>query len=109
MRHAESIGQIKEPRSRPTTFERGRVCGVRGCGTRLSIYNPSRFCAVHEHCLMLLEPTSRLRRQPVIERHCANDDCGAAFLTQNQSRLYCSDHCRRAAYALRHHLRQRAA
>ncbi len=30
------------------TFAEGRVCAAEGCTTRLSIYNPWRFCWQHE-------------------------------------------------------------
>ena len=29
-------------------FRKGRVCSEDGCGTRLSLYNPGKFCALHE-------------------------------------------------------------
>jgi hypothetical protein len=29
-------------------FTSGRVCNEPGCGTRLSIYNDGRYCALHE-------------------------------------------------------------
>jgi len=31
----------------PVTMPRGRVCAESGCATRLSIYNPEPFCALH--------------------------------------------------------------
>lgn len=29
------------------TYKEGRVCAARGCPTRLSVYNKSRYCWVH--------------------------------------------------------------
>ncbi|HEX7168161.1 MAG TPA: hypothetical protein VF230_14375 [Acidimicrobiales bacterium] len=29
-------------------FGKGRVCGEDGCGTRLSLYNPGKYCSLHE-------------------------------------------------------------
>jgi len=29
-------------------FAKGRVCVYDGCGTVLSVYNPTRFCSQHE-------------------------------------------------------------
>ena len=31
----------------PRRFAPGRVCGRRGCGTKLSVYNDGYFCSVH--------------------------------------------------------------
>jgi hypothetical protein len=30
------------------TYPPGRVCRAEGCGTRLSVYNPTDTCAIHE-------------------------------------------------------------
>ena len=30
------------------TYARGRVCRAGGCGTVLSVYNPTSFCALHQ-------------------------------------------------------------
>jgi hypothetical protein len=39
----------RDPDARPNrTFEPGRTCVVRGCETRLSIYNRSDACSLHE-------------------------------------------------------------
>ena len=32
----------------PPLYPRGRICAHLGCGTRLSIYNESPYCALHE-------------------------------------------------------------
>jgi hypothetical protein len=31
------------------TYGRGRTCMVEGCDTRLSLYNPSAQCSLHDH------------------------------------------------------------
>ena len=42
-------GVVAGPLPRPTpTYPPGRVCRVKGCSTRLSVYNPTDTCAVHE-------------------------------------------------------------
>jgi hypothetical protein len=39
-------------RCRPSsTFGRRRVCAAPGCPTRLSIYNPTTRCSIHDHPL----------------------------------------------------------
>lgn len=30
------------------TFTQGRVCREDGCGTHLSLYNPGKYCSLHE-------------------------------------------------------------
>lgn len=30
------------------TYPKGRVCAQPGCDTRLSMYNPEEYCALHE-------------------------------------------------------------
>jgi hypothetical protein len=42
-------GVLAGPLPRPTpTYPPGRVCRVKGCSTRLSVYNPTDTCAIHE-------------------------------------------------------------
>ena len=77
------------------TYARDRVCRAGDCGTVLSAYNPSSFCALHER--PLLRPR-RARRQAA-ERACEN--CAASFETARQMQRYCSDRCRMAAFARR--------
>jgi hypothetical protein len=31
------------------TYGRGRTCTVEGCCTRLSLYNPTARCSLHDH------------------------------------------------------------
>ena len=35
-------------RPRTPTYPPGRVCRTKGCRTRLSVYNPTDLCAIHE-------------------------------------------------------------
>ena len=42
-------GVVAGPLRPPTpTYPPGRVCRVKGCSTRLSVYNPTDTCAIHE-------------------------------------------------------------
>jgi hypothetical protein len=42
-------GVLAGPLPHPSpTYPPGRVCRVKGCSTRLSIYNPTDTCAIHE-------------------------------------------------------------
>ena len=75
----------------------GRVCAEPGCGTVLSMYNPSSRCAVHQRRGDVV-PLRRLESQEV-ERSCLH--CGALFLTTNPRRKYCSARCRSHAFAER--------
>jgi hypothetical protein len=81
--------------ARVRTYARGRTCRAAGCGTVLSAYNPSSFCALHESAL---PRPRRARRQPV-ERAC--EHCGASFETAREKRRFCSDRCRMADFARR--------
>ena len=38
---------LNGPHRPPRTFQQGRVCAESDCGTRLSIYNESRYCSLH--------------------------------------------------------------
>ena len=79
-------------------YERGRVCDEPGCDTRLSIYNPSPFCALHT-----VKASAALRRaasrSPLEERACGS--CGSLFATSNPRRRYCGDPCRLKAWTQR--------
>jgi hypothetical protein len=47
--HAIGAGIVTPPRARPVRrFGQGRTCRAAGCSTRLSVYNASPFCWVHE-------------------------------------------------------------
>ena len=78
-------------------YREGRVCAEPGCGTVLSVYNPSSRCAVHQRRGDVI-PLRRLESQEV-ERGCSQ--CGAPFLTTNPRRKYCSARCRSHAFAER--------
>jgi hypothetical protein len=48
-RHENVLGVLAGPLPRPSpTYPPGRVCRVKGCSTRLSVYNPTDTCAIHE-------------------------------------------------------------
>lgn len=46
------------------TYREGRVCAAKGCGARLSIYNPSTLCWQHEpvRVYSVRAPRKRQRR-----------------------------------------------
>jgi hypothetical protein len=45
----EWIGASRVLSGRPLrTYGRGRVCAARGCRTRLSSYNPTKSCCIHD-------------------------------------------------------------
>ncbi len=50
--------------ARPPSYAGGRVCAQRSCGTRLSIYNPDPYCALHS----LPIAVERRRRRPGVDR-----------------------------------------
>lgn len=81
-------------------YGRGRICARPGCSTRLSVYNPSSYCAAH---LPVAPPIGRVQRYcgPVSERRCAYDGCDVAFRSSNARRRYCSQRCRMAAFQRR--------
>jgi hypothetical protein len=64
------------------TYARGRICRADGCGTVLSAYNPSSFCALHERAL----PRPRRARRQASERIC--ESCGASFETANEKQRH---------------------
>ena len=76
----------------------GRVCGKPGCDTRLSIYNPLPFCALHA-VQVNAAPRRAASRSPLEERACGS--CGGLFATSNPRRRYCSDACRMKAWTQR--------
>lgn len=42
-------GKLAQPLQRPSpSYPLGRVCRAKGCSTRLSVYNPTDTCAIHE-------------------------------------------------------------
>ena len=83
--------------SRVRRYQSGRICGHSECDTVLSVYNPSRYCAVHAQLGI-----GRRRRgveHRTVEVACAH--CGSQFETANTHRKFCSDRCRMAAFARR--------
>ena len=104
-----TIAEIKQPGGKPAVYARDRTCAADNCGTRLSIYNPSAFCALHDHGRAAPDETSRPAiHKAVMERRCAYDKCGVLFLATNSRRAYCSDHCR-AAMSQQRRVERRAA
>ncbi len=83
--------------NRVRSYQSGRICAHAECGTILSIYNPSKFCTVHAR----LAAGERRRGAPRPIREVACEQCGTVFETGNQSRKFCSDRCRMAAFARR--------
>ena len=79
-------------------FARGRVCDVPGCDTRLSIYNPSPFCALHAVNGVVV-PRQAASLRPLEEHVCGR--CDNLFGTHNPRRVYCSDACRMKAWMQR--------
>lgn len=95
------VSQTKRVRS----YQEGRICAHAACGTILSIYNPSKYCTVHA----ALGAGGRRRGLPQPIREVACEHCGTVFATGNQTRKYCSDRCRMAAFARRKRAALRAA
>ena len=87
------------------SHEGGRVCAHADCGTVLSIYNATEYCALHAHAA----PDRRQRSQELLVREVVCAHCGTAFETTNRSRTYCSDRCRMAAFARRKRAALRSA
>ncbi len=46
----------------PKVHERNRTCALPGCGARLSIYNSSDVCALHESAGPILRPPATVGR-----------------------------------------------
>ena len=90
--------------NRVRSYQSGRVCAHADCGTILSIYNPSKYCAVHAR----LAANGRRRGTPSPVREVACAQCGAVFETGNHARKFCSDRCRMAAFARRKRAKVRA-
>ena len=84
---------------KPMTYACDRICAADNCETRLSIYNPSAYCVLHDHSRV--KTTRPAEPKPVFERHCAYEKCGVLFSTTNPRRVYCSERCRQAAFLQR--------
>jgi endogenous inhibitor of DNA gyrase (YacG/DUF329 family) len=89
---------------RVRSYRGGRICAHAGCGTILSIYNPSKYCTVHAS----LGTGGRRRGMPSPIREVACQQCGTVFETSNRARRFCSDRCRMAAFARRKRATSRA-
>ena len=68
-------GVLAGPLRPPTpTYPHGRVCRAKGCRTRLSVYNPTDTCAIHEERRPFHQPSGWGRmakdapRRPMEER-----------------------------------------
>ena len=96
LRRQASVGRRVSGTAAVSKYAEGRVCALHGCATVLSVYNGSRFCALHERARTV---RSRCALRPPAERTCPN--CGVAFESANERRRYCSDRCRMAAFARR--------
>ncbi len=85
------------------TYGLGRVCAVEGCGTRLSAYNPSDVCALHNGAWQNAgdHGARKAVRRDEITRRCAYEGCGREFTTTNPAKRYCSDACRMRAFQAR--------
>lgn len=100
---ANSLGRRRHGALTPVrTFGNGRVCSAEGCGTLLSLYNPSDMCAIHEHRVARIEDApSRRLLGPLRTVECALSECTSTFTTRNPRRKYCSDSCRMKAFQRR--------
>ena len=83
--------------NRVRSYQSGRICEHAECGTILSVYNTAKFCTVHAK----LAAGGRRRGAPRPNREVACEQCGTVVETGNQSRKFCSDRCRMAAFARR--------
>jgi hypothetical protein len=89
--------------SKTRTYGAGRTCIIEGCGTRLSAYNPSHTCAVHDGFWTEDARRGSRRSAPREEmtRRCSFERCGREFTSANPARRYCSDACRMKAFQAR--------
>jgi hypothetical protein len=88
---------------RTKTYGQGRVCIVSGCETRLSAYNPSSICALHNGAWKdeLKRSARKQRPREEMTRYCSFEPCGREFVTSNPAKKYCSDACRMKAFQAR--------
>jgi hypothetical protein len=85
------------------TYGGGRTCTVAGCETRLSTYNPSNICALHNGGWKdeLKRPSRKQRMREEMTRYCSFEPCSREFVTSNPAKKYCSDACRMKAFQAR--------
>ncbi|MEZ5126423.1 MAG: hypothetical protein R2826_09275 [Thermoleophilia bacterium] len=97
------LRSASEGTTKTRTYGVGRTCIVEGCGTRLSAYNPSRTCALHEG--MWREDNRRGSRRSApreeVTRRCSFEGCGREFTSANPAKRYCCDACRMKAFQAR--------
>lgn len=97
------LHSLAEGMSKTRTYGVGRTCMVDGCGTRLSAYNPSRTCALHDGLWQedYHRSSRRTSQREEIARRCSFEPCGREFSTTNPAKRYCSDACRMKAFQAR--------
>ena len=62
-------GVVAGPLRPPTpTYPPGRVCRAKGCRTRLSVYNPTDTCAIHEERRPFHQNSGRRKAKDVPRR-----------------------------------------
>lgn len=98
-----SLYSVADGTSKTRTYGAGRTCSVEGCGTRLSAYNPSRTCALHDGVWREEARRSSRRSAPreEVTRRCSFDGCGREFTSSNPAKRYCCDACRMKAFQAR--------
>ena len=98
-----SLFRTSDDMLKTRTYGLGRICDVEGCGTRLSAYNPSSVCALHDGAWQ--DDAHRFARQTdrrdELSRRCAFASCGHEFTTTNPAKKYCCDACRMRAFQAR--------
>jgi hypothetical protein len=87
-----------------SVFGRGRICAAAGCGTILSVYNPSSCCVVHDEGQVSSRPPTSRDDRPSEARICGNPACRSWFESPNPKRRFCSDRCRLQAFNSRRRL-----
>lgn len=50
------------------TWAGGRICEHEGCGTHLSVYNPSSLCSVHQRAVAMSDRRHVVARTPLTQR-----------------------------------------
>ncbi len=96
---------VQSGSARVRAFQADRRCREEGCGTILSIYNPSTYCSLHER--RQADRRARQSSREVLQRVCANGVCGTPFIPTNPARVYCSDRCRMSAFQQRRQAEKR--
>ena len=81
-----------------SVFGGDRVCAAAGCGTILSVYNPSSRCVIHDEREVSLQARASRMDRPSEARRCGTPACERWFESPNPKRLFCSDRCRLQAF-----------